>query len=178
MPRRLTQEERFMNWARERESLILPLMRAPIPEKVRAYKQLEKRILKEARTAYEQQVIRRRISMDLLVATSDGPWRVFSPYLRRVERLGYTSMFDRLLACVLAAQASKGSPTGVRKAVALIADVERRIRGRKLHPGVREEFDGGLARARRLAGLDTGRDTVKEGKRPKKAGAREPRSVE
>jgi hypothetical protein len=147
-----------MNWARERENLFLTLQHSSIPEKVRAYRQLEKRVLQEARTAREQQVIRRRIAMDLLVATGDGPWRGFSPYLRRTERLGYASMFDRLMACVLSAQASKGSPVGVRKTAELIADIERRTRGRKLHPGVREEFDGTLARARRLAGLESGRE--------------------
>jgi len=153
MPRQLKQEERFMHWAREREQLFLSLQRASIPEKILAYRKLERRILRETRTAYEQQVIRQRISMDLLMATSEGPWRGFSPYLRRAERLGYASMFDRLLACVLSAQASKGSPAGRRKAMALIADIQRRTRGRKLHPGVREEIDGGLARARRLLGV-------------------------
>jgi hypothetical protein len=73
--------------------------------------------------------------------------------LFEAERLGYASMFDRLLACVLSAQASKGSPAGRRKAMALIADIQRRTRGRKLHPGVREEIDGGLARAQRLLGI-------------------------
>jgi hypothetical protein len=154
MPRRLKQEERFMNWAREREQLFLALQRASIPEKVLAYRQLEKQLLKEARTAHEQQVLRRRISMDLLMATSDGPWRGFSPYLRRTERLGYASVFDRLLACVLSAQAAKGSPVGRKKTLALIADIERRTRGRKLHPGVREEINGALARARRFLGVD------------------------
>lgn len=157
MPRNLTQEERFMNWARERENLFLTLQHSSIPEKVRAYRRLEKRILQETRTAREQQVIQRRIAMDLLVAASDGPWRGFSPYLRRAERFGYASMFDRLMACVLAAQASKGSPVGVRKTAALIADIERRTRGRKLLPGVREEVDGTLARARRFAGIEDGR---------------------
>lgn len=157
MPRPVKQEERFMNWARERENLFLTLQAASIPEKVRAYKRLEKRLLPQTRTVHEQQVIRRRISMDLLVATSGGTWRGFSPYLRRAERLGYASMFDRLLACVLSAQASKGSPAGVRKTVAIIAEIERRTRGRKLHPGVREEIDGALARARRFLGLTAGK---------------------
>jgi hypothetical protein len=157
MSRQVKQEERFMRWAQERESLFLALQRAPIPEKIVAYQQLEKRILKETRTAHEQLVIRRRISMDLLVATSQGPWRGFSPYLRRIERLGYASMLDRVLACVLAAQAANQSPAGRRKAAALIADIERRTRGRKLHPGVREEMDGALARARRILGIDPGK---------------------
>jgi hypothetical protein len=149
----MTQEQRFLRWAQERENLFLPLLKAPLTEKIRAYKQLEKRLLKEARTPHEHQVISRSISMDLLKAASGSPWRVFSPYLRRVERLGYFSMFDRLEACVLAAQSSRGSSVGGRKTQALIADIERRLRGRKLHPGVREEFDGGLSRARRLMAL-------------------------
>jgi hypothetical protein len=153
-----------MNWARERENLFLMLRNSSIPEKVRAYRHLERRILRQTRTEHEQRVIRRRIAMDLLMATSDGSWRGFSPYLRRTERLGYASMFDRLMACVLSAQASKGSPTGVRKTAALVADIERRTRGRRLHPGVREEIDGALARARRFAGLHAGTDTSHERK--------------
>ncbi len=154
MPRRLKEDERFMRWAQERGQLFLALRNAPIPEKLRAYKQLEKRILKEARSETEKREMQRRISMDLLMAASDGPWRGFSPYLRRLERLGYTSMFDRLSACVLAAEAARGSPAGMRKAVSLIAEIERRLRGRKLHPGLREEFEGGLARARKFLGLE------------------------
>jgi hypothetical protein len=154
MPRRLKQDERFMRWAQERSQLFLALRNATIPVKLQAYKQLEKRILTEARSEGEKREMQRRISMDLLMAASDGSWRGFSPYLRRVERLGYSSMFDRLVACVLAAEAAKGSAAGVRKALLLIAQFERRLRGRKLHPGVRDEFEGGLARARKLLGLE------------------------
>lgn len=142
-----------MRWAQERENLLLTLRHAAIPEKLTAYRLLEKRLLKETRTAHEQQVIRRRIAMDLLTAASQGPWRGFSAYLRRMERLGYASLFDRAVACVLAAQASKQSPAGRGKAAGLIAELERRTRGRKLHPGVREELDGALARARRILGI-------------------------
>ncbi|HLL02010.1 MAG TPA: hypothetical protein VK539_15575 [Myxococcaceae bacterium] len=155
MPRHLTreQEERFMGWARERDRLILELQSASIPEKVQAYKQLEKRILKEASTAFEKQEMRRRITEDLLMATMVGSWRGFSPYLRRMERLGYSSMDGRLLICAWAAQASKGSVAGVRKTAALIADFERRLRGRKVPPGLREQIDVILTRARKSAGL-------------------------
>lgn len=155
MPRHLTreQEARFMGWARERDRLILELQSASIAEKVQAYKQLEKRILKEASTAFEKQEMRRRITEDLLMATMAGSWRGFSPYLRRMERLGYSSMDCRLLVCAWAAQAARGSVAGVRKTAALIADFERRLRGRKLPPGLREQIDVTLARARKSAGL-------------------------
>jgi hypothetical protein len=170
MPRHLTREEedRFMAWARERDRLILALQRASIPEKVQAYKQLERRILKETRTAYEKQEMRRRITEDLLMAAMAGPWRGFSPYLRRMERLGYSSMDCRLLVCSWAAQASKGSLAGMRKTAALIADFERRTRGQKLRPELREQINVILTRARKFAGLDSGNGTPKESATRKK----------
>ena len=155
MPRTLTQEEeqRFLEWAQELGRVFRSLQHASIPEKVQAYKQAEKRILKETRTAYEKQEMQRRVAEHLLMELRFGPWRVFSPHLRRLERLGYSSMFSRLYACAWSAHACQGSPAGVRKTAALIADIERRLRGRKVHPKVQEEFDHGLARARSLAGL-------------------------
>jgi hypothetical protein len=173
MSRHLTREEedRFMAWARERDRLILALQKASIPEKVRAYKQLERRILKETRTAYEEQEMRRRITEDLLMATMAGPWRGFSPHLRRMERLGYSSMDCRLLVCSWAAQASKGSPAGKRKTAALIAEFERRARGQKLRPELREQIDIILARARKFAGLGSGKSTTEESTPRKKAAA-------
>jgi hypothetical protein len=179
MPRQLTreEEERSLRWARERERLFIALRNASVAEKLQAYKQFEKRRLKEVRTAFEKREARRRIAEDLIVATSDGPWRLFSPYLRRLERLGYSTMDRRLLACVMSAKASKGSPTGVRKTAELIAGIERRTRGRKYHPALREEINGALARARSFAGLDTGKGLAEGDKRRKKPKARAPRST-
>jgi hypothetical protein len=150
-------EERFMSWARERDRLILALQNASIAEKVQAYKNLEKRILKETRTAFEKLEMRRRITEDLLMATMTGPWKGFSPYLRRMERLGYSSMDCRLLVCSWAAQAAKGSPAGARKTAALIADFERRTRGQRLRPELREQIDVILTRARKFTGLGSGK---------------------
>ncbi|HEX5747234.1 MAG TPA: hypothetical protein VFZ09_13405 [Archangium sp.] len=158
MPRKLTkaEQERSLRWGQERDRLFLSLRDASAAEKIRAYKQFERRRLKEAHSALEQREVRRRVAEDLIMATSDGPWRLFSPYLRRLERLGYSTMDRQLLACVLSAKASKGSRAGRRKAADLIADVERRTRGRKYHPALREEINRALARARSFAGLDTG----------------------
>jgi hypothetical protein len=155
MPRKLTldEQERSLRWGRERARLFLALRDASVAEKIQAYKQFERRRLEEARTAWEQREVRRRVAEELILATSEGPWRQFSPYLRRLERLGYSTMDRRLLACVLSAKASKGSRAGKRKTADLIADIERRTRGRKHHPALREEIDRALARARRLAGL-------------------------
>jgi hypothetical protein len=178
MPRHLKreEEERFMEWARERDRLILMLQKASIPEKVQAYKQLEGRILRETRTAYEQQEMRRRITEDLLMATMTGPWRGFSPYLRRMERLGYSSMDCRLFVCSWAAQAAKGSPAGMRKTAALIADFERRTRGQRLQPGLREQIDVILARARKFIGLGSGEGTTEKRSTRKRSAASKRRS--
>ncbi len=155
MPRHLTKsDERFMGWAQELGHLFREVMNAPIAEQVRAYKQAEKRILKETRTAFERQEMRRRIAESLLRSTSKGPWRGFSPYLRRMERLGYSSMDCRLLVLAWAAQATKGSPAGRRKTAALIADFERRVRRGKPHEKWLEQMESILKRARHLAGLD------------------------
>jgi hypothetical protein len=170
MPRPLTPEEeaRFMGWAQERGRLLRSLWDASIPEQVHAYKQLEKRILKETRTAFEKQEMRRRITEDLLSATSAGPWRGFSPYLRRMERLGYSSMDCRLLVCCWAAQATKGSHAGRRKTAELIAEFERRARSRKVYPELRQQIDHMLTRARLFAGLDSGKGTTEGRKRRKR----------
>jgi hypothetical protein len=162
MPRHLTQEQeqRFMGWAQQLDRVTLSVLRASIPEQIQAYKQLEKRILQETRTAFERREMQRRITETLLMVTSAGPWRGFSPYLRRMERLGYSSMDCRLLVCCWAAQAAKGSPVGVRKATTLITDFERRIRGQPLYPELREQVDLMLTRARSFVGLGPGNDVA------------------
>jgi hypothetical protein len=158
MPRTLTQasEQRFMRWAQELDYLTVSLFKskASIPEQVQAYKQAEKRILRETRTAFEKREIQRRIASSLLRVTSSGPWKGFSPYLRRMERLGYSSMDCRLFVVAWAAQATKGSPAGRRKTAALIADFERRVRLGHPHPNWRKQMEPILARARHFAGLD------------------------
>ncbi|HLM42340.1 MAG TPA: hypothetical protein VK458_00675 [Myxococcaceae bacterium] len=111
------------------------------------------------------------------MATREGPWRLFSPYLRRLEKLGYSTMDCRLFACVMAAMASKGSPTGRRKTAELIADIERRTRGRKYHPELRWEIDHALARARMFAGLETEESATEGRGRRKKTASRGRRSA-
>ncbi len=143
-----------MSWAQELGHLFREVMNAPIAEQVRAYKQAEKRILRETRTAFERQEMRRRIAEWVLRAATFGPWKGFSPHLRRLERLGYSSMDSRMWVCAWAARASKGSPAGRRKTAELIADFERRARIPTLPSGLREQVELTMARARILAGLE------------------------
>jgi hypothetical protein len=165
MPRPLTKEEGERLWrlAQEWDRLYLTLRDAPVAEKIQAFKQLEKRFLKEMRTAVGRREVQRRITKTFLMETRDGPWRRFSPYLRRMERLGYSTMDCRLLVCGWAAQAACASPAGMRKTAALIADFERRARLRPPHPAVREQVELALTRARSLIGL--GSESVTKGRK-------------
>jgi hypothetical protein len=169
-------EERSLRVGQARDRLFLSLRNASVAERIQAYKQLEKRLLKDEPTATEKRELRRRIAEDLIMATREGPWKLFSPYLRRLEKLGYSTMDRRLFACVMAAMASKGSPTGRRKTAELIADIERRTRGRKYHPELRWEIDHSLARARMFAGLDTEESAAEGRGRRKKTASRSRRS--
>jgi hypothetical protein len=177
MPGHLTKREGecLGRLAQEWDRLYLSLLRAPIAEKILAFKQLEKRFLKEMRTAAGKRQVQRRSTQTLLMETCAGPWRMFSPYLRRMERLGYSSMDERLLVCGWAAQAARGSPAGLRKTAELIADFERRARLRPPHPAAREQVESSIARAKSLIGLGT---EIAEGgsKRRKKSHARGRRS--
>lgn len=157
MPRHLTKEEEERLWhlVQEWDRLYLSLRNASIAEKLQTFKQLEKRFLKEMRTALGKREVQRRITKTFLMETRAGPWKRFSPYLRRMERLGYSTMDCRLLVCGWAAQAARGSPAGIRKTAALIADFERRARLRPPYPAAREQIELALARARKFAGLDT-----------------------
>ncbi|WP_375765325.1 hypothetical protein NR798_26805 [Archangium gephyra] len=157
MPRPLNkdEEERLGRLAQEWDRLYLSLRTAPVAKKIQAFRQLEKRFLKEMRTAAGKRQVQRRLTGAFLMETCAGPWRRFSPYLRRMERLGYSSMDDRLLVCGWAAQAARGSPAGLRRTAALIADFERRARIKPPHPAAREQVEFSLARAKSLIGLDT-----------------------
>jgi hypothetical protein len=177
MPRLLTKsEERSLHVGQERGRLFRSLRNASVAEQIRAYNQLERRLLKEEPTASEKRELRRRIAEDLVMATSDGPWRLFSPYLRRLERLGYSTLDRHLFACVMAAMASKGSRAGRRKTAELIADIERRTRGRTFHPAHQEEINNALARARMFAGLSSDEGAAEKGKRRKRMASRSRRS--
>jgi len=147
-----TKTERYLRWGQARDQLFLSMRQSSKEERVTAYEQLEKKLLKEAHSPFERREIQRRITADVLRATAPGGWSGFAPRLRRMERLGYTDIDDRVLVCVLTAQASAGAPAGIRKATELIADLERR--SRRLDPERRREIGHALERARQFAGID------------------------
>jgi hypothetical protein len=146
-------EQRSLRWGQERDRLYLALKGAGLEDKLRAYEALGRRLVKEAHGSRERQEIQRRIAEDLLRASRDGPWRVFARYLGRMERLGFTAMDRRLLVCVLAAEAARGSPAGLKKVRLMIEDTEQRARRRRDWSATAEEIQRALTRARGIAGF-------------------------
>lgn len=148
-----TSDERSLRWGQERDRLFLTLRNASVEEKIEAYEALGRRLAGEARGARERLEIQRRITEDLLRVTSEGPWARFAPYLRRMERLGYTALDRRLMVCVLAAQAARGSTGAVRVVKRLITEAERRAPRSRDRSMTKEEIQHVLGRARKFAGL-------------------------
>lgn len=148
-----SKDERSLRWGQERDRLFLALRDTEPTEQLRAYEALGRRLAKEAQGSRERLEIQRRIAEDLLRVSSSGPWRIFSVYLRRMERLGFTAMDRRLLACVFAAQAAPGSPAGLKKLKAMIEDTERRALRKLDWSADAEEVKRALRRARKIAGI-------------------------
>src|SRR5581483_11816823 len=121
-------EERSLRWGQARDQAFLSLKNASLEDKISTYRQLEKKMLKEATTNFERREIKRRITTDLLQAASPAGWSTFAPYLRRMESLGYVDLDERLLVCVLTAKAAAGTAAGMKKTADLIVDIERRTR--------------------------------------------------
>lgn len=148
-----TRVDRHLSWGRAREAAFLSLRNASTDEQLRAYRKLEKKLLAEARTDRERLELQRRIATDLLRVSHTRGWRSFACYLRRMERLGYSDMEDRVLVCVLASQAAAGNRAGVQKTALMIDAIERRMRSPRLDSDRRLEFAHAVLRARTFAGL-------------------------
>jgi hypothetical protein len=110
-------------------------------------------LLKEVESPLERREIRRRVAEHLLVAARREGWATFIPYLRRMERLGYTTLFKRLWVCVMAAEATRGTPDASRKVMTLIANAERHVNTAPDWSVSRKQAIALVERARRLAGI-------------------------
>ncbi|MEW5738695.1 MAG: hypothetical protein AB1938_07190 [Myxococcota bacterium] len=148
-------EERSLRWGQGRDRLFLALRGKPVDEKLRAYRALERQYVKEARSQFERVEIQRRFTEDYLylMVTSKAPWPTFARYLRRMKKLGFTTMDRRLLVCVLSAEAARGSPAGLRDVQTQIDDIVSRSRRRRDRSATSEEIDRAISRARKIAGL-------------------------
>lgn len=148
-----TKQERSLRAGQARDRLFIALKGQSSVVRVLAYQKLERALLKEAGSATERRELRRRITTDLLRATKAAGWSVFSRHLRRMERLGYVDLDERLLVCVMTAEAGAGSPSGTKTTARLIAEIERRARSVKNSERRLWELNNALARARAFARL-------------------------
>ena len=101
-------------WSRElgrdRSNLDLELLNAPFDRKVAAYENLKIKHLGKIESKTDRLEVRRRIAESLLAAAVGQPWHVFARYLRRLQRLGFSTPDRLVLTCHDAARAARGDP--------------------------------------------------------------------
>ena len=152
---RLTRKEWWQSIARRREQLFVKLIesKAPYQDYKRAVLEQEKELLREARTPAErlhlQQITAKEVLTEAYMARA--PWEEFGPLLRRCRRLGFADLGDHVHVACLFVQALPRFPGQIRRAFALLAEVEGRLgRIRKDHH-LRREGTKSIAHARAVA---------------------------
>ncbi|MFY0562603.1 hypothetical protein ACN28E_02070 [Archangium lansingense] len=115
--------------------------------------ELEKRWLREEKTATLRQQIRRGIAEDLvtLAYSFNKPWPEFGRWLRRVQQLGFSNLALRVHITCLYVQSLRLFPRQAHEAWDLLEDAERRVcRLRRENPLRREHLES-LAHAKKVA---------------------------
>lgn len=141
-------------WSRdlgqERSILYRELLSAPFNEKVSAYESLKRKYLRRVRSPSHRLEIRRRIAESLVTSAVDQPWNVFARYLRRLQRLGFTTPDRLVLTCYNAAQAVKGDARAKDMAQRLITRAWRSLNALRLPKGYRLQEEKVLLKAQEL----------------------------
>lgn len=132
--------------AEERQWLTLGMSIAEVPfdAYVAALEDLERQFAREARTDAERLHLKRLTAEDALNAafTMERPWKDFGPWLRRLKRLGFPSLWSRHHIVSLYVQSLPSFPEQAKDAFAMLADVERRVRRlRPDHPSRQQMLD-------------------------------------
>lgn len=117
----------------------------------REYLALQRRLLKGARSNQERLRIQRLIAKDILNGAyyNAETWGEFERALRRVERLGYEDVQDRLHAASLFVRATGRFPDKFSQAWAMLEEAERRVRRVRRGHCLREESLESIARLRK-----------------------------
>lgn len=148
-------KERGLAHGREKDQLLVKLLKADASyeEIKRALLALEKRWLREAKTEVERLKTRRGIAEDLVsqAYSFDMPWEEFGPWLRRVQRLGFSNLSLRVHISCLYVQSLHLYPHRAWEAWEMLGDAERRVlRIRKEH-FLRKENLNAIAHAKEVA---------------------------
>lgn len=120
------------------------------------FKTLERRLLARSSSAFERREIRRRIAEALLTQSfaNDCAWAVFKRALRRIQRLGYSSVDRRYhVAAIYALWCERHPEHDRREARFLLDEAEERIRRLPRRNVSREEMLKGLAEVRAQTGF-------------------------
>jgi len=147
-------EKRSLRWGQERDRLFLELRGAAPEKKVRAYLALEKALLKGVVEEEDRLELKRRITEDILRACSNGPWRIFERYWRRMQQLGFTTLDRKLLALIFLAEAARTSPAARQTLRSFLMQIQRLARTKVDWSVTPEEIERAVIRARRISGLD------------------------
>lgn len=152
----------------------MAMRNAPFEEAERAYLELERRLLREAVvTSSERQQVKRLIAKDIFgfAYGSDITREQLTRSLRRVERVGYSDLWMRVLVANLLVQMVPSFPEKARRAFSMLEDAERRLlRLRKRDP-LRKDGLRAVAHARKVA-AEGGVPPPASGSRPRSRSAR------
>ena len=139
--------------AREWLTLGLSYVDAPFEVIVAALKDLERQFAREARTDAERLHLQRLTALDAVDAAFSQlrPWKDFGPWLRRIRRLGFPDLWSRFHTATLYAQSVPNFPRQARDALAMLEDVERRVRRRRKDRPSRQQMLDSIEHARGVA---------------------------
>jgi hypothetical protein len=123
-------EELHQRWAQGAEAmsrLYVSLLDAPYAQYERELLALQRRFLTSCKSEWERRESRRRIAEELLMGAylRDVPWEDFKRALRRIQRLGYTSVERRVHVAVLFARWAQLHPEHLPAARAGLLLAER-----------------------------------------------------
>jgi hypothetical protein len=145
----------WLTVAEQREWLTFGLAHAEMPFEVvvAALKDLERQFAREARTPAERLHLKR---LTALTAVHEAfshmrPWQDFGPWLHRIRRLGFPTLWDRFHISTLYVQALPSFREQAKAGYAMLADTERRVRRLPQHRPSRQQMLDGIAHARREA---------------------------
>jgi len=150
-----SRKEWWSTIAEQREWLTLGLMHAdaPFDVMVAALKDLERQFAREARTPAERLHLKRLTALDAVDAawTKLRPWKDFGPWLRRLQRLGFPTLWDRFHISTIYVQSLPNFREQAGDAFAMLADTERRVRRLPKAHHSRQQMLDGIEHARREA---------------------------
>ena len=131
----------------ERSVVYRNLLEGTFEEKIAAYEKLRRKHLGQVTAKAGRLEIRRRIAESLVEAAAGQPWHVFERYLKRLQRLGFTTPDRLVLACFYAAKAAKGDAKAKARVQRLIIRARRALRAPTLPKRYRLQEEAAVLRA-------------------------------